>query len=182
MRRVKEESEKGAWNSTFKKQVMTSSSITLWKTGGWKVEEVTAFILLGSQITVDGDCSKIKRCLLLGKLGQTKQHVEKQRHHFPNKGLIVKALIFPVVMYTCESWTIKKAECRRTDACKLWWWRRVVSPLASKEVNPEYSLERLMPRLQYFGHLMQKAKSLEKTLMLVKIEEEKGAAEDEVVR
>ena len=90
------------------------------------MEEVTAFIFLGSQITVDGDCSKIKRCLLLGKLGQTKQHVKKQRHHFPNKGLIVKALIFPVVMYTCESWTIKKAECRRTDAFKLWCWRRVL--------------------------------------------------------
>ena len=123
--------ERGEWKRCLKlniqkTEIMTSGPITLWKIEGEKVEVVTAFIFSGSQITVDGGCSEIKRCLLLGKLWQTKQHIKRQSRHFLDKGLIVKALICPVVMYTCESWTVKKSECRRTDAFKLWCWRRVL--------------------------------------------------------
>ena len=110
-----------------------------------------------------------------------RQCIQKQRHHFADKGHIVKAMVFPVVMYGCESWTIKKVECRRIDAFELWCWRRLLSvPWTAgrsnqsilKEINPEYSLEGLMLKLklQYFGHLMGRTDSLEKTLMLGKIE------------
>ena len=113
---------------------------------------------------------------------QPRQHIKKQRHYFANKGSLVTAMVFPVVMYGCESWTIKKAERQRIDAFKLWCWRRPFRvPWTSrrshqsilKEINTEYSLERLMwkLKLQYFGHLMQRADSLEKTLMLCKIED-----------
>ena len=148
-----------------------------------KVETVTDFIFLGSKITVDGDCShKIKRCLLLGRLAVTSfNSVLKSRNiSLPTKIRIVKTVVFPVVMYKCESWTIKKAECQRTEAFKLWCWRRLLRvpwtarrPNQSilKEINPEYSLGGLMLKtLQYFSHLMWRAESLEKTLMLGKIE------------
>ena len=123
-----------------------------------------------------------------------RQHIKKQRHHFASKGLHIKAMVFPVVMYGCESSTIKKTENQRIDAFKLWCWRRLLkvcwtarrsNQSTLKEINPEYSLEELMLRLklQYFGHLMQRANSLEKTLMLGKIEgrERRGVTEDEMV-
>ena len=109
---------------------------------------------------------------------QPKQHIKKQRHHFAAKGLFSQSYVFPVVTYRCESWTIKKADCRTIDVFDLWCWRRLlrVSWTARrshqsilKEINPKYSLEGLMLKLQYFGHLIQRANSLEKTLMLGKI-------------
>ena len=150
-----------------------------------------AFIFWGSKITADGGCShEIKRHLLLHK---PRQHIMKQRHYFANKGL-VKAMVFPVVMYGCESRTVKKAERQRIDALELWCWRRLLrvrwtarvsNQSILKEISPGYSLEGLMLKLklQYFGHLMQRAESFEKTLMLGKIEgeEEKGTTEDEMV-
>ena len=113
--------------------------------------------------------------------GKPRQHIKKQRHYFANKGPFIKAMVFPVVMYGCESWTIKKTECQRTDDFELWCWRRLLRvPWTSristksilKEISPEYSLEELMLKLklQYFGHLMQRTDSLEKTLMQGKIE------------
>ena len=107
---------------------------------------------------------------------QPRQHIKKQRHYFANKVCLVKTMVFPVVMYGCESWTIKKAECQRIDAFELWCWRRLLRVPSTarrsnqstlKEISPEYSLEGLMLKLmlQYFGHLMQRADSLEKTLM-----------------
>ena len=142
------------------------------------------FIFLGSQITADGDCShEIKRHLLLGrKLVTNLDIILKSRDiTLPAKFHLVKAMVFPVVIYGCESWTIKKAEWRRIGAFELWCWRRLLrvswTPRRSnqsiiKEINCEYSLEGLMLKLklQYFGHLLQKADSLEKTLMLGKME------------
>ena len=136
---------------------------------------MTDFIFLGSKITVDGDCSHEIKHL------KPRQHIKKQRHYFVDKGLIVKAMVFPVVTYECESWTIKKAEHRRIDAFELWCWRRLlrVSWTARrfkqsilKEISSEYLLGELMLKLklQYFGHLMQRADSLGKPLMLGKIE------------
>ena len=112
---------------------------------------------------------------------QPRQHIKKRRYYFANKGLSSQAMVFPVVMYGCESWAIKKAECQRTDALELWCWRRLLRVLWTvrrsnqsilKEISPEYSLQGLMLKLklQYFGHLMQRVDSLEKTLMLGKIE------------
>ena len=135
-------------------------------------------------ITADGDCShEIKRCLLLGRKTMTNlESILKSRDiTLPTKVHLVKAVDFPVVMYRCESWTIKKAELQRIDAFELWCWRRLLRVLWTarrsnqsilKEISPEYSLEGMMLKLklQYFGHLMQKADSLEKTLMLGKIE------------
>ena len=146
-----------------------------------KVETMTDFIFLGSQITVDGDCShEIKRYLLLGRKAMTNlDSVLRSRDKtLPTKIHVVKAMVFPVVMYRCESWTIKKIEHQRIDAFELWYWRRLLRlPWTArrsilKEVNPEYSLEGLMLNLkfQYFGHLMGRANSLEKTLMLGKVE------------
>ena len=143
---------------------------------------MTDFTFLGSTITADGDCShEIKRHLLLGRKAMTNlDSILKSRNiTSPTRVHIVKAMVFPVVMYRCESWTIKKAECQRTDAFKLWCWRillrvpwtaRRSNQSILKEINPEYSLERLMLKLklQYFGHLMQRANSLEKILMLRK--------------
>ena len=109
-----------------------------------------------------------------------RQHIKKQRHYFANKGPSSQIMVFPVVMYRCESWTIKKAEHQRIDAFKLGCWRRLLrvswtarrsNQSILKEINPEYSLEGLMLKLQYYGHLIQRAKSLEKTLMLGKIED-----------
>ena len=139
---------------------------------------------MGSKIIADGDCSReIKRRLLLGRKAVSNlDSILKNRDiTLSTKVLTVKAMVFPVVMYGCESWTIKKAECQRIDAFELWCWRRLLripwtarrsNQSILKEINPEYSLEGLMLKLklQYFGHLMQRTDSLEKTLMLRKIE------------
>ena len=149
------------------------------------METVTDFIFLGSKSTVDGDCShEIKRCLLLGRKAVTNlDTILKSRDiSLPIKVHIVKAKIFPVVMYECESWAKKKAEHQRIDAFELWCWRRLLrvpwtarrsNPSNLKEINPGYSRGRLMLKLQYFGHLMGSADSLEKTWMLGKIEDRK---------
>ena len=145
---------------------------------------VRLYFLGGSKITTDGDCShEIKRRLLLGRKVMTNlDSIFKSRDiTLPTKVCLVKAMVFPVVMYGCESWTIKKAEHRRIDAFELWCWRRRLrGPWTArrsnqsilKEISPEYSLEGLMLKLklQYFGHLMQRTDSLEKPLMLGKIE------------
>ena len=160
---------------------MASGSITSWEIDG---ETVSDFIFLGSKITADGDCShEIKRRLLLGRKVMTNlDNIFKSRDiTLPTKVHLVKAMVFPVVMYGCESWTVKKAERRRIDAFELWCWRRLLRvPWTArrsiqsilKEISPEYSLEELMLKLklQYFGHLMRRTDSLEKTLMLGKIE------------
>ena len=144
------------------------------------METVTDFIFLGSKITADGDCNhEIKRRLLLGTKAMTNlDSVLKSRDiTLPTKVHIVKAMVFPVVMYGNESWTIKKAEHQRSDALELWCWRRFLRvpwtarKLILKEINPEYALEGLILKLklQYFGHLMGRTDSLEKTLILGKI-------------
>ena len=139
---------------------------------------------LGSKITADGDCShEIKRRLLLGRKAMTNldRMLKSRDITLPTKVCLVKAMVFPVVMYGCESWTVKKAERRRTDAFDLWCWRRLLriswtarrsNQSILKEISPEYSLEGriLKLKLQYFGHLMRRTDSLEKTLMLGKIE------------
>ena len=141
------------------------------------IETVTDFIFLGSKITVDGDCShKIERCLLLGRKAMTNlDSILKSRDiTLQTKICLVEAMFFPVVMYRCESWTITKAECQIIDAFELRFWRRLLrvpwtarrsNQSILKEISPEYSLEGLMLKLQYFGHLMQRTDSLEKTLM-----------------
>ena len=147
------------------------------------VETVANFIFLGSKITADGDCSnEIKRRLLLGRKVMTNlDSILKRDITLPTKVRLVKAMVFPVVMYGCESWTIQKAECQRIDAFELWCWRRLLrvpwtarrsNQSIVKEISPGYSLEGLMLKLQlqYFGHQMRRADSLEKTLMLGKIE------------
>ena len=147
----------------------------------WKV---TNFIFLCSKITADGDCShKIKRRLPFGRKAVTNlgSLLKSRDITLPTKVPLIRAMVFPEVMYGCESWTIKKAEHRRIDAFELWYWRRLLrvswtarrsNQSILKEINPEYSLEELMLKLklQYFGHLMQRTDSLEKTLMLGKIE------------
>ena len=183
--KVKVESEKvGLKLNIQKTKVMASGPITSWEIDGETVETVSDFIFLGSKITTDGDCShEIKRHLLLGRKVMTNlDSILKSRDiTLPTKVRLVIAMVFPVVMYGCESWTIKKAERPRIDAFELWCWRRLLSipwtarrsnQLILKEINPEYSLEGLMLKLklQYSGHLMQRADSLEKTLMLGKTE------------
>ena len=147
---------------------MASGPITSWEIDGEAVETVSDFIFLGSKITADGDCSReIKRRLLLGRKVMTNLgSILKNRDiTLPIKFRLVKAMVFPVVMYGCESWTVKKAECRRIDAFELWCWRRLLRvPWTSrrsnqsilKEINPGISLEEMMVKLkrQYFGHLM----------------------------
>ena len=134
--KVKEESEKAGLKLNIQKmKIMDSGPISSWQVDGETMETVTDFIFLGSKITVDGDCSHgIKRCLLLGRKAMTNlDRILKSRDiTLPTKVHIVKAMIFPVVMYGCESWTIKKAECRRIDTFELWCWRRLLSPLESK--------------------------------------------------
>ena len=151
-----------------KAKIMASSPITSWQIGGETMETVTDFIFLSSQITADVDCShEIKRYLLLGRKAMTNpDSILKSRHiTLPTKVRLVKAMVFPVVMYGYQSWTIKKAECGGIDAFELWCWRRLLSvPWTArrstqsilKEVSPEYSLEGLVLKLklQYFGHLM----------------------------
>ena len=163
---------------------MASNPITSWQIDGETVEIVADFILRGSKITVDGDCNhEIKRCLLLQRKIMTNlDSILKSRDiTLSAKVHLVKAMVFPVVTYECESWTVKKAECRRIDAFELWCWRRLLrvpwtarrsNQSILKEISPERSLEGLMLKLklQYFGHLMRRADSLEKTLMLGKIE------------
>ena len=146
------------------------------------METVKDFIFLGSKITADDNCThEIKRHLLLGRkaMPNLDSLLKIRDITLLTKVHTVKAMVFPVVMYGCESWTIKKAEHRRIDAFELWCWRRLLrvpwtakrsSQSILKEINPEYSLEGLMLKLQYFGHLMPRANSLEKTLMLGKIE------------
>ena len=175
---------------------MTSGPVTSWEIDGETVEMVSDLIFLGSKINADGDCShEIKRCLLLGRKVMTKlDSILKSRDiTFPAKVCLVKAMVFPVVMYGCESWTIKKAECQRIGAFELWCCRRLLrvpwtarrSNLSTlKKISPEYSLKGLMLKLklQYFGHLMGRTDSLEKTLMLGKIEgRRRGQSEDEIV-
>ena len=159
---------------------MASGSITSWEIDGETVETVADFIFLGSKITADGDCShEIKRHLLLGRKVMTNlDSILKSRDiTLPTKVCLVKAMVFSVVMYGCESWTVKKAECQRIDAFELWCWRRLLRVPGTarrsnqsilKEISPGCSLEGLMLRLklQYFGHLMRRVDSLEKTLML----------------
>ena len=152
------------------------------QTDGETMETVTDFILGGSKITADHDCShEIKRYLLLGRKAMTNlDSILKSRDiTLPTKVHLVKAMVFPVVVYGCESWTIKKAECQRIDAFELWCWRRLLrvtwiakrsNQLFLKKINLEYSLEGMILKLklQYFGHLMRRADSFEKTLMLGK--------------
>uniref|UniRef100_A0A8B9W1P3 RNA-directed DNA polymerase n=1 Tax=Bos mutus grunniens TaxID=30521 RepID=A0A8B9W1P3_BOSMU len=183
--KVKEESEKvGLKLSIQKTKIMASGPITSWEIDGETVEIVSDFIFLGSKITVDGDCShEIKRHLLLGRKVMTNlDSILKSRDIIlPTKVHPVKAMVFPIFMYGCESWTIKKAESQRIDAFELWCCRRLLrAPWTArrsnqsilKEYSPWCSLEGLMLKLklQYFGHLMQRAYSLEKTLMLGRIE------------
>ena len=166
-------------------KIMTSGPITSWQIDGEIVETVADFIFLGSKITADGDCShEIKRCLLLGRKVMTSlDSIFKSRDiTLPTKVCLVKAMVFPVAMYGCESWTIKKAERWGIEAFELWCWRRLLrvpwtarrsNKSILKEISPWCSLEGLMLKLklQYFGHLMRRADSFEKTLMLGKTEE-----------
>ena len=163
---------------------MASGPINSWQIDGKTVETVSDFIFLGSKITADGDFShEIKRCLPLGrKILTNLDSILKSRYiSLPTKVCVVMAMVFPVVKYECESWTIKTPERRRIDAFELWCWRRLLGVLWTarisnqsilKEISPEYSLEGLMLKLklQYIGHLMQRYNSFEKTLMLGKIE------------
>ena len=165
--KVKEESEKVDWKVNIKKtKIMASSPITSWQQIGkqWKQWD---FIFLDSKITADGDCShEIKRCLLLGRKAMTNLDsiLNNRDITLPTNVCLVKAMVFPVVMYGYESWTRKRAEWRRIDAFELWCWRRLLRVLGLqgdpqsflKEISPEYSLEGLMlkMKLQYFGHLI----------------------------
>ena len=176
--KVKEESEKvGLKLNIQKTKIMASGPITSWEIKVETVETVSDFIFGGSKITADGDCShEIKRCLLLGRKVMTNlDSIFKNRDiTLPTKVRLVKAMVFPVVMYGCESWTVKKAEHQRID---LWCWRRLLrvpwtarrsNQSILKEISPGISLEGMMLKLklQYFGHLMRRGDSLEKTLML----------------
>ena len=162
---------------------MASGPITSWQIDGETMETVTDFIFLGSKITADGDCShEIKRHLLLGRKAMTNlDSILKSRDiTLPAKVHLVKAMVFPVVLYGFESWTIRKAEHQRIDDFELWCWRRLMrvpwtgrrSKSILKDISPKYSLEGLMLKLklQYFGHLMRRTDSLEETLMLGEIE------------
>ena len=180
--KVKEESEKiGLELNIQKMEIMASGPITSWQIHGETMETVTDFILGGCKITADGDCNReIKRCLLLGRKVMTNlDSILKSRDiTLSTKICLVKAMVFPVVMYGCERWTVKKAERQGIDAFELWCWRRLLRvPWTArrsilKEISPGCSLEGLMLKLklQYFGHLMRRADSFEKTLMLGKIE------------
>src|SRR5574339_684501 len=179
--KVKEESGKvGLKIDIQKTKIKASAPITSWEIDGETVETVSDFILGGSKITEDGDCShEIKRRLLPGRKVMTNlDSILKSRDvTLPTKVRLVKAMVLPVVMYGCESWTIKKAELRRIDAFELWCWRRLLrvpwtarrsNQSILKEISPGCSLEGMMLKLklQYFGHLMRRVDSLEKTLML----------------
>ena len=182
---VKEESEKvGLKLSIQKTKIMASGPITSWQIDGKTMETVTDFILWGSKITADSDCSyELERRLLLGRKVMTNlDSILKSRDiTLSTKVHLVKAMVFPVVMYGCENWTVKKAERQRIDAFELWCWRRLLrvpwtarryNQSILKGISPEYSLEGLMLKLklQYFGHLMGRTDSFGKTLMLGTIE------------
>ena len=165
-------------------KIMASGPITSWEIDGETVETVSDFIFWGSKNTADGDCShEIKRRLLLGRKVMTNlDSILKSRDiTLSTKVLLVKAMVFPVVMYGCESWTVKKAKCRRIDASELWCWRRLLrvpwtarrsNQSILKEISPGCSLEGMMLKLklQYFGHLIRRVDSLENTLILRKTE------------
>ena len=172
LRKVKVESEKvGLKLNIQKTKIMASGPITSWEIDGETVETMADFILGSSKITADGDCShEIKRRLLLGRKVMTNlDSLLKSRYiTLPTKVHLVKSMVFPVVMYGCESWTVEKAECRRTDAFELWCWRRLLrvpwtvrrsNQSILKEISPGCSLEGMMLKLklQYFGHLMRRA-------------------------
>ena len=193
--KVKEETEKvGLKFNIQNTKIMASSPITSWQMDGETMETVTDFILGGSKITADGDCShEIKRRLLLGrKVITILDSILKSRDiTLPTNVQLVKAMVFPVVVYGCDSWTIKKAECRRIDAFELWCLRRLLgvpwtargsNQCILKEISPEYSLEGLMLKLklQDSGHLMQRTDSFEKTLILGKIEGGKGRCQQRI--
>ena len=178
---MKEASEKVGLNLNIQKtKTMASSPITLWQIDGETVETVSAFRFWGSKITANGECShEIKGRLLIGRKVMTNlDSILKSRDiTLPTKVSLVKAMVFPVVMYGCQSWTVKKAERRRIDAFELWCWRRLLRvPWTARrsnqsilnEISPGCSLEELMLKLklQYFGHLMRRVDSLENTLML----------------
>ena len=182
---MKEESEKfGLKLNIQKTMIMASSPITSKQIDGETVETVRDFIFLGSKITADGDCNhEIKRHLLLGRKAMTNlDSILKSRDiTLPKIVHLVNVMVFPVVMYGCESWTIKTTESQRIDAFELWCWRRLLrvpwtarrsNQSILKEISPEYSLGGLVLKLKfkYFGHLMQRTDSLKKTLMLRKIE------------
>ena len=166
--KVKEESEKVGLKLNIQKTKIASSPITSWEIDGETVETVTDFILRGSKVTADGDCShELKRRLLLGRKVMTNLDsiLNSRDIALPTKVHLVEAMVFPVVMYGCENWTIKKAEHQRIDAFELWCWRRLLrvpwtarrsNQSILKEVRPECSLEGMMLKLklQYFGHLM----------------------------
>ena len=178
--KVKVESEKVGLKLNFEKtKIMASGPIRSWEIDGETVETVSDFIFLHSKITADGDCShEVKRHLLLGRKVMTNlDSIFKSRDiTLPTEVRLAKAMVFPVVRYGCESWTVKKAERRRIDAFELWCWRRLLrvpwtarrSNQSILKISPGISLEGIMLKLklQYFGHLMGRADSLEKTLML----------------
>ena len=183
--KVKEESEKvGLKLNIQKTKIMASGPITSWLIDGGTMETVREFIFLGSKITADSNCShEIIRLSLLGKKAITNLDsiLKKRDITLPTQVCLVKTMVFPVVMYGCESWTIKKSESRRIDAFELWCWRGLLrvpwtarrsNQSILRKINPEYSSEGLMLKLklQSFGHLMRRTESLEKTLMLGKIE------------
>ena len=182
---LKEESEKfGLKLNIQKTKIMASGPIASWQIEAGTKETVTDFIFVGSKITAEGDCNhEIKKTLFLGRKSMTNlDSILRSRDiTLSTKVHLIRAMVFPVVMYGCEIWTIKQAECRRIDASEPWCWRRLLRvPWTSrrsnqstlKEINPEYSLEGLILKLklQYFGHLMQTADSLEKNLTLGKTE------------
>ena len=181
--KVKEENKKVGLKLNIQKiKIMVSGHITSWQVDGETVETLTDFIFLGSKITVSGDCNhEIKRRLLLERKAMTNlDSVFKSRDiTLPAKVHLVKAMVFPVVMYGCKRWTIKKAEQQRIDAFELWCWRRLLrvpwtersNQSILKVISPEYSLEELMLKLKlhYFGHLMRRADSLKKTLILERL-------------
>ena len=193
--KVKENGKVGLKLTIQKTKIMASCPITSWQIDGETVETVADFIFLGSKITADGDQShKIKRCLLLGsKVMPNLDSTLKSRDiTLPTKIRLVKAMVFPVVMYGCERWTIKKAEHRKTDAFELWCWRRLLrvpwtarrsNQSILKEISPGCSFEGLMltVKLQYFGHLMRITDSFEKTLMLGKSEGRRRGRQNEMV-
>ena len=196
MKIVKEESEKfGLKLNIQKMKIMASGPITSWEINGERVETVSDFILGGSKITADGDYShEIKRVLLLGRKVMTNlDSLFKSRDiTLPTKVRLVKAMVFPVVIYGCESWTVKKAERRRIAAFELWCWRRLLrvpwtarisNQSILKEINSGCSLEGMMLKLkfQYFGHLMRRVDSLEKTDAWRDWgQEQKGMTDDEM--
>ena len=189
MIRVTEESEKTGLKLSIKKtKIMTYGPITSWQTKEGKVEARTNFIFLGSKVTEDDNCSHgIKRCSLLGRKAVTNLDgvLISRDITLPTKVPIVRAMVLPIVIYRCENWSIKTAECQKIDAFKSWCWRRLLRiPWTArrsyqsvlKEISPQYLLEKLFLnlKLQYYGHLIRRANSLEITLMLERLKAKEG--------